>query len=636
MLLAIREKLTGWVLILIVMLLAVPFALFGINNYFEARIDRFVAKVNDEEIDPQSLQDRLDLQRRQMRQRFGNDMPLDFLSTPENKRQVLDELIDEALRFQDAQRHGIEVPVSKVQAAILEVDAFKPDGRFDEATYQAVLRNNNLTPQRFEDLLVREMLANEIIRGIAASTVVSEAEVDAWLRISGQTRSFRSLVLASAEQELEQAPDEEAIARHYEANMADYRTPERIVIEYVEVSAEKLAINAPGEQQLREVYEAQANRYVVPEERLASHILIQVGGNADAEAQRAALARAEELLSAIRDGGDFAELAKASSDDLGSKDQGGDLGWLERGSTDQAFEDALFALQPGQVSEPVLGGDGYHLIQLREVRAEQRRDFEEVREELAREYDQEERARRYNDIAGRLVDEVNRDPLSLDGPAGKLGLEVLRSEPFDRAMGGSGIAGNRRVVDAAFSDMVLERGQTSDLVDLGRDHAVALRVVERFPAEDKPLELVRAEIEAKLRSEAQRAALRERVEALDQRMQAGASLEDLAAEMGKAPDMADAVVRTAANVDRSLLDEVFKLPRPGAEPLRRALRLDDERMALVELSAVVDGNPAAAETAAREAARSQLQSEWAQAEAAAYIRSLRARAQIRIAEDRIR
>lgn len=637
MLLAIREKLTGWVLVLIVMLLAVPFALFGINNYFEAQVDRFAAKVNETEIDPQVLQERLEIQRRQMRQMFGADTPLDFLNTPENKRRVLDELIDEELRKQDALAAGINIPASKLQESILAIDAFKPAGVFDQDTYVAVLRNNGLTPQIFEQRMAGELLAQEIVTRISATAIVTQAELDAYLRTSGQSRSFRNVILSSADQALETEIDDAAIQKHYEDNAETYRTPERVVIEYVEVSAAKLDIAPPSEDDLIKQYESQASRFVVPEQRLTSHVLVQVGANADAEAQRETLAKAEALLAEVRGGKDFAEVASSTSDDLGSKGQGGDLGWLERGTVDQAFEDALFALEVGQVSEPVLGSDGFHLIQLREVKPESRREFDEVRAELLSEYDSQERSTRYNQLAGRLVDAINRDPLSLEGPAGSVGLTVQRTEPFDRQMGGAGIAGNRQVVDAAYSDMVLVRGQTSDLVDIGRDHAVALRVVERLPAEPRPLDTVREEIISTLRSETQRARLKVQMQAHEQRLAAGETLDTIAAELEKVPDIADGVVRTAGNIDPSLLEEVFKLPRPTeGMPLLRALSLGEDRYALVELSSVVDPDPATVDATAREAARTQLQTEWSQAEARAYVKALRSQAKIRIDEERVR
>jgi peptidyl-prolyl cis-trans isomerase D len=634
MLQKLREKFSGWILILIVVILSVPFALFGIEGYFQTQIDTYVAKVNKAEIQPDTLRERLNMQRQQMRQFLGPDADVSFVDSPENKRRLLDGLVDEELRYQDARGMGVEVPAARLREEILAIDAFKPAGVFDPDTYQRILQANGLSPQSFEARLARELVAREIVARMGASVFVTEAEVDAWLRLNRQTRSFKALRLDAADQVLANKPTEDELKAHFEAHREDYKTPETVVAEYVEVRADALEIAAPTEEQLREEYEKQSARYVVPEQRLTSHILVEVASGADAEAQKAGLAKAEAFLAEIRGGKDFAEVAKTASDDIGSKEQGGDLGWIERGTNDPAFEDALFKLEVGQVSEPVLGSNGYHLIHLREVRPESRRPFEEVRDEIAKAYDASARESMYLDLAGRLVDEIQRDPQSLEGPAAKLGLTVQKTEPFART-GGSGIAANPKVVEEAYSELVLERGLSSDLIELGPSHVVALRIAERRLPEPRDFDAVRSEIEAKLEREAMRKQMVEQAKALEERMAAGTSLDEIATELGRTPVVAEAVVRSAGAPDPAIIAEAFKLPRPGDAPVRRVVPLGEDSRVLIELSSVVDGDPAAADASARDAARAELQGQWSEAEARAYVQALRKQAQIRIAEDRM-
>lgn len=633
MLQSIRERFSGWILIIIMLLLVVPFALFGINNYFQAQIDTFVAKVNDAEIAPAQLQERLDLQRRQMRQMLGQDADISFVDTPDNKRRILDSLIEEELRVQDARASGIEIPASKLQSEILAIDAFKPNGSFDQDAYVSVLRNMSMTPAMFQERVLRDLTGREIVLRVGNSAFVTDAEVDAYLRLQNQTRTFKSIKLNAAE-ETAPAPAEEEIAKDYEARKSEMMTPELVTLEYVEIKADLLPVPTPSEEDLLVRYEDQKDRYVVPEQRKASHILVEVAAGADAEAQKAALAKAEALLAEINGGKAFADVAKASSDDLGSKQQGGDLGWLEPGASDPAFEEALFKLEVGKVSEPVLGTNGYHLIQLSEVKAESRRQFAEVKAELESEYRTSEQDRMFSDLAGALVDEIHRDPQSLQGPADSLKLEIKRTEPFSRS-GGVELAANPAVIEQAFSELVLDRGQTSDLIDIARNHVVAIRVAERKAPEPRTLDQVRGEIESTLRMAAQRKMLDDKVKALEARLTAGESLEAIATELGKTVDVADAVVRTAGNQDATVLEQVFKLPRPDKTPVRKVVRVNENEQALVELTAVVDANPASVEKEAREAARTQLASQWTEAETKAYVDALRKKAQIVIAEDRI-
>lgn len=634
MLQVFREKFSGWVLLIIVGILLVPFALFGINNYFQTTVENYVAKVGEAEISPAQLQERLDLQRQQMRQMLGQDADLAFLQTPENKRRILDSLVDEELRFQDAKASGVEVPAAHLQQEIAAIEAFKLNGAFDAETYKQVLARNNMTPAIFQDRMVRDMVAREIVTRISGSSFVTDAEVDGYLKLYNQTRTYSALRLRAADEVLATPPTDDEIKADYEANQSEYQTPEQIKVEYVEVNEVDLNVDPLSDEDLQKRYEEQKDRYVVPEQRLVSHILVEVASGADADAQKAALAEAEKLAADIKGGKDFAEVAKASSDDLGSKQQGGDLGWVERGQNDPAFDDALFKLEAGKVSEPVLGANGYHLIQLREVRAERRRELAEVKSELIAEYEAEARDVAYSDLAGRLVDEIHADPQSLAGPAGKLNLEIKQSEMFSRS-GGAGIAANPDVVKEAFSELVLTRGVTSELIELGKNHVVALRVIERKAPEQRTLDDVRAEIDAKLRLAAQRKQLESKAKEIESKMAAGTTLDAVATELGKTPEKADAVVRTAGNQDPGLLEQVFKLARPGEAPLRAAVKLSDDEYALIELTAVVDGDPKTADQAARDAAKAQLQNQWSEAESAAYLQALRKQADIKIAEDRL-
>src|SRR5690606_1577190 len=204
----------------------------------------------------------------------------------------------------------------------------------------------------------------------------------------------------------------------------------------------------------------------------------------------------------LRDGGDFAALAKQFSSDLGSKNLGGELGWIDRGTTEEAFEGALFALEKkGDVSAPVLGSEGYHIIRLVDVRPGKTRTFEEVKPELAREYADGERERAYSEKAGRLTDLAYEDPSSLDTAAKELGLEVKTTPLFGRQGGTEGILANRMVVQAAFSDAVLVQNTNSDHIDLGNNHVVVVRLAEHKPSTPMPLEQVRDRVRERIVAE---------------------------------------------------------------------------------------------------------------------------------------
>ncbi len=386
---------------------------------------------------------------------------------------------------------------------------------------------------------------------------------------------------------------------------------------------------------LRERYEESKARYVDPEQRLASHILIQTPANADAQAVQAAQSRAADIVAKARmDGADFAELAREYSEDPGSKGTGGDLGWIEKGVTDAAFEDALFSMAQG-VSDPVKGSDGWHVILLREIKEESGKSFEDARVELEKEYLESERERAYSDAAGRLIDAIYRDPSTLDNAASELGLTVQRAGPFPRS-GGPGVFSNPDVQRALFSDSVLVEGLVSDLIEISPGHGIALRVSEHVPAATRPLDEVRAQVTASVRAERQaelgKAALEKALAAIDSLD----SLKAYAQENELEVRNAENVGRAGATVDPAIARAAFALPHPaeGGASIGSA-HLVGGSNAVIALTAIQAADLSKIDASQRDMLRTQLAQGVASIEAAELVKALRRETKIDVAESRM-
>jgi peptidyl-prolyl cis-trans isomerase D len=637
MLQKLREKTTGWVAVVIVGMLVVPFAFFGVENYFTPQASNYVAKVNEKEIGQAEFIARFEEFRRQMRQMMGEQFDARQFESAESKRQVLDRLIDEELMRQASEKLGVIVSPTSLQKQIAAIPAFQANGQFDPNQYRTMLQAQGMTPRAFEERLRRDLVMQALPSQLMESGFVTEDYVRRYLALRDQTRSFDYVVLAApAADAIGEVTDEE-IQAYFEANAARYVSEERVSLEYIEVDAAKLDVPvAADEETLRQRYEEQKTRFVEAEQRLASHILVKVDPNADADAQKAAQARAQALVERARaDGADFAALARESSEDPGSKNLGGDLGWIEKGITDPAFEAALFALEAGSVSEPVKGADGWHVIQLREVKAETGQPFEEVREELEREYLDGERERIYSDLSGRLVDIIYRDPTTLQTAADELDLEIQRSESFTRA-GGPGIASNPEVLRAAFSDAQLVDGTVSDPIDLGGSRTVVVRSVDHVPAAPQPLAEVEDQVRSALVAERVAAKSREVAEAALAKLQAGETLASVAAGLGVEVSKAEAVGRVGATVDPVVSQHAFGLPHPvEGKPSVGMVELPSGGHALIALTAVKEGDPGASDAEMIAALREQLSQAMGGAEAAAYVKALRQAAEIEVVEDRL-
>jgi peptidyl-prolyl cis-trans isomerase D len=636
MLQTLHDKLSGPVAWGVLILITVAFGgFFGIQQYINGpRNASYVAMVDGHEISQQAFRERYDAYRSQMQRMLRQGFDAAAFDTPERKREVLDRMINEQLLLDANEKLGTAVTATAIRNEIMSYPAFQVDGKFNPDQYRLLLNAQHRTAAQFEDEVRRDLDLRQTAMQLEAAGVVTEADVDRYLRLRDQTRDFRFVTLDKPA--IDTKIDDAEIEAYYRAHTDQFQTPERVSIDYVELDAAKLAApSSVDDATLKKRYDEQKARFVTPEQRLASHILVKVAKNADAAAQKAALEKAERIAKEAKAGKDFAALAKAESDDSGSKAQGGDLGWLEKGVTDPAFESALFALKKGDISDPVRSDEGYHVIQLRDVRPEKVRPFEEVKGELAKKYLDEEREREYTELSGKLTDAVLQDPTSLAAAARNLGLSVQKAGPFTRA-GGEGIAANPAVVKAAFSTPVLAEGNASDPIELGPNHIVILRVDQHEKPEAKPLAEVRDEIRRKLTDQALAKAARERAETLYARLDKGETLAGLAAELKLKVQEQKEVGRNAVNLERPLVDAVFALPRPQADkPVVGKAELRNDTYALIELVAVKDGDPSKLDAKTREAARNQLRQSMAEEAVRGYIDSLRKRAKIEIAEDRL-
>ena len=649
MLQTLREKTSGWIAIVILGLLIVPFAFFGVNNYFSSRVDTWVARITTKpgwfgsdfgaktlDISPDEFRTRFEQYRQQMRTQQGAKFDPSTFDTPTTRRQVLDQMLQEDLLATAAQQDGLVLPDRQLQEMIMAMPAFQASGKFDPLQYEAALADRQMSPLQFQARMRQDALTQILPSEIVASGFASDADMDTYLRLSAQKRDLRFLEI-SAPANAATPPTEAAIAAWYNAHAAQYRSPERVALEYLELDAASLTLPTNvDEATLRQRYDDQKNRYIEPEQRLASHILIKLPANATAAQDKAVQARAAALAAQARaPGADFAALARANSDDIGSKGLGGDLGWLSPGVTLKPFETALYALKPGQVSDPVRTTEGWHVIWLRDVRPGKQIPFEQVRPQLLQESLQAERERVFSDLSGKLVDLTLKDPTTLGPAARTLGLTVQKTAPFTRA-GGTGIAANPLVQRAAFAPAQLDDGNTSDPIQISPNHIVVIRVAQHQLAKQMPLAAVRDRVIADIQADQLATVARSTADALLARANKGETLDALATANGGQAQTATAIDRNASTPAAEIVATAFRLPRPQNGHVTAGLaKLATDRYALVEVSRVVDGDPRLMDAATRSTQRKEYGQVRGEVEARAYVDALRKRFPVQVAAERL-
>lgn len=655
MLQKLRDKTSGWIATVILGLLIIPFAFFGMESYLSQRVDTYAARIAQPpswwtsapdvwpltmlwttyEIDSNEFRQRFETARMRARDEQGDAFDAKAFESVENKRKVLDEMIDEQVMRMTADRDRIVISDSEVRAAIQQVPDFQVDGKFNADRYQMLLSSQSppQAPREFEQKIRDGLTYGLIPSRLAVSAFVTDSEVDRVLRLLGEQRDVSFVAMPPV------APDTAPVTpaqieAWYKANASMYRRPETVRLEYVEVDGSKLPPPVIDEALLRKRYQEQSAKYTLAEQRSVSHILVQVAADASDADKKAAEARANKLATQARaPGADFAALAKANSDDAGSKDKGGDLGLMGKGGLPGPFEDAAFAMQSGEVRGPVKSDFGWHVIKVNEIRAGNQQPFEAVRAQLETELQQSEGERAYNELTGKLVDAVYKNPSALAPAAQALGLPVQTTAPFTRN-GGAGIASDQKVVRAAFAETAIQDRTASDTIELAPNRSVIIRVLEHSPDAPLPLASVADGVVAAIRADRQRKAAAAAADALVKAAKAN-GLAAAAASAQLAVAEINGLERRGQQPSPRAVEAFFNTPRPQDNQIPVGKVELGGQYLVYAIRAVRDGDLTRVTAEERKQLRDQLAQVGGGDAQKAYVKSARAKYEIEVAEDRL-
>jgi peptidyl-prolyl cis-trans isomerase D len=591
MLQQIRERAQGWIAWFIVILISIPFALWGIQEYLGVGSERAVATVNGQEITEREFERGYREFRQRLRQQLGANYRPELFDEARLREEVLNSMIRNQLILQSAADMGLSAGDDLVRAMIVSIPAFSIAGRFDQQAYERGVRSRGLTPAGFEDQMRRALVSEQLSKAIVASEFTTDEELKQQIALTRQQRELQYVKVESKPFLAGAEVSENEIRDYYASNQDRFIAPERVKVEYLDLQIDNISKTLTAdEESLLGFYEQQKHEYITPEQRRASHILITVEEGADAQAADAARQAADAALERIRAGEDFAVVAREVSQDPGSSDQGGDLGFFEKGVMDQAFEDAVFGMQTDDVSEPVRSSFGFHVIKLTAIRPAQGKSYEEAKEEIRQAFLKSEAERLFYEYAERLSDLAYEDPDSLQPAAEALGMTTLTSDWLGREGGAADLFAAPKVVGAAFSDDVLIEGHNSEAIEIGPERMVVLRVIEHEEAAVRPFDDVQAEIEEKLKLEKAGEMARKRGEELLGRLKQGESLQSLADADALTVVSSGLVSRNDRVLPPALLQRLFKMPRPtGDDSQYDGTVLANGDYAIIALGAVKDG-----------------------------------------------
>jgi peptidyl-prolyl cis-trans isomerase D len=555
MLQQIRDKITGWFAILLLGAIAVVFIFWGIET--TSTVNQFAAKVNGEKIQLETVRRAWQDRQGELQQAMRDELPEELVKTEQQR--LMEQFIRRELLVQRAGELGYRVSDRELAEAVAAIPALQVDGKFSRDRYAALLRSQGRSETDFEADFRRELEVNQLRNAMAVSAFALPGEMRRRIELEGEVRDVDLAVVPATTYAAGVTVTPEAVEAWYRDHQSSFQTPETVALQYVELTLSEVAAGvAVTDEALRQFYDqVSGERYATAERRRGRHILVESGSD-----DAAALAKAENLLARARAGEDFAALAAQDSDDPGSKGQGGDLGWATRESFVAPFSEALFGMAPGEIRGPVKTQFGYHVIRLDEVEPAHERSFEEVRTELESDYRREQAQAAFYERSQQLADEAFASLSELDSVASKMGLTLQTVTGFTR-QGGGAFGAERKVIDAAFSDEVLQERQNSPAISLGEESVVVLRVTDHQPPAQRALDDVRAEIETTLRNLAARQAAETAAKAAVERLAAGSSLGALAMELGAQTTGPVTFARGDEAIALELRKAVFQAPAPA-------------------------------------------------------------------------
>ena len=568
----------------IIGLIVLSFAAFGLETLLPGGAGTSVAEVNGEEITPFALQEAITQQKRQLISILGDDIDPALLDDERLRPRALDSLVQRALLLQKTAALQLVASGAQVSQSITSIEAFQFNGEFSPDAYKSVLANAGYTLERFRRAQADDIVLAQLQAAISESEFVTATELSATANVMAEERDVRFLVVPGNALLDDSALSDEALRGFYTDNESLFFTQEQLIVDYIELNPDGFDV-VVDDAVVREQYEAVKDEYQVSEQTRVSHILLM---RDEEEADQDFASRLSTVTAQLNDGVDFAAVAAALSDDLGSAAMGGELGFTDGATFPEAMEEAIAELAlPGDISAPVETDAGTHIIRLEERINGTSVSYETVKAELRASIETAEAERALLIAVEELRDAVF-NAADLSGPADALGVSVLRSAPFTAEVG-QGVFSDARLRAAAFSEDVKVDGNNSDVLELAERRFVVVRVHEVRPPQTAPFREVETEVIELLRSELQTAALSGIQSTTQDALESGETLEEVAQTLGLDWRVELAATRLVSQLPRPVLDTAFSMTA-GETTQLRTVSIPGEGYAVVQLARVAPGS----------------------------------------------
>lgn len=577
----LRDNSRGVISFILIGFLVIIFALTGVEALFNWDTSaNQAAKVNGEQVTEMDVARAIGMQKQQMLNTYGDQIPPEFLTDEYLRKPVIDNLVQRMVIAQAAGEAGMAVGNTYLSEQIASAPQFKNEaGVFDNNRYQQVLRTMGYTHSTYTKILADEIIVNQLQAGISATAFATPSQLDDVVALSFQSRDLAYAILPTAKVRESIQVDAAEIQTYYDSNQQMFTSEEQVAVDYISLSVADLMKNITvTEDQLQKQFEQNQSSFVAAPERQAAHILIE-GDNQD---------KIKTVADKIAAGEDFSAIASEFSDDLGSKEQGGDLGFTKGDAFPAEFESALAALKVGEVSAAVKTDAGTHFIKLLAEKGSEPPTFEEQKASIE---DQLKRAEAENLFVAQLENlrEESYNAESLQEVAQTLGLKAENSGLFERSKG-TGLMANAKVVAAAFSAEVLQEGNSSDVIEIDSSNVVVVKKTDHKPSQVKPLAEVQEQITSTLKDQKAKSLLDEQAAKLIADLRSGGNFSELSEAAGIEFKQVKAATRNSVDIESDVLRHAFTMNKPSsAAPTFSSVMTSTGDLAVVAVEAVTPG-----------------------------------------------
>ena len=545
----IRDNSSGIIAKIIVGLIAVTFVVTGVNFFNGGDGDNVIAEVDGVEITERRFVEKLEQERRQLLSILGDPSAIneDLL-----RQSVLNALIEEASATRYSQKLSFGVTDQLVDQVLVEMPQFQTDRRFDARLFDQAVGRMGMSRLGFREELKRNLIEYQVKGAIETSMIVTPSELDRLNRLQNHTRSGELVVIDIDPFVSQMSVSDDEVLSHYKTNKNSFVTEDSVALEYVLLSADNFQEQVViTDQDIRAAYDAEVASATSDLERRARHILISSADDA--------LAKANELKQQLDGGAAFADLAKQYSDDIASRDTGGDLGFAPKGTFDPAFEKALDELSVNTVSQPIETQYGYHLIELLETRARPIDSFEQRSMRLRVELEEREADR----LLATSLEEFSN--IAFSGTLEELNsiydVQIESTEPFSRSTA-QGLMAQEAVQRRAFNDTLYSGELNAEVFEVEPGVWMTFRVKSFDPKTVRPIDEVREDVVAILKQQKASEAARSLAEEIQSHWQDG-----LAGLPTKASDLnPQAFMNIGRNGDDSIDREVLSVAFAASAP----------------------------------------------------------------------